>query len=76
MSIYVYNWNIKVNNDSFNIGDVVSHKDISDVSAASDEAESLHELDSHSLLDTGIYTYEHTDVLYVWTELALKEKEK
>ena len=39
---------------SFNIGDVVSHEDISDISAASDEAESLYELDSHSLLDAGI----------------------
>ena len=39
---------------SFNIGDVVSHEDISDISAASDEAKSLYELDSHSLLDAGI----------------------
>ena len=39
---------------SFNIGGVVSHEDISDISAASDEAESLYELDSHSLLDAGI----------------------
>ena len=39
---------------SFNVGGVVSHEDISDISAASDEAKSLYELDSHSLLDAGI----------------------